>query len=1137
MEHSRFVHLHVHSEYSLLDGACRLPHLIRKAHEYRMPALALTDHGNLFGAIEFYTQALESGIKPIIGYEAYIAPGARFERTAGGIKDTSFHLTLLVRDETGYKNLMKLATLAYLEGFYYKPRIDKEILAQLKEGLIVLSGCLKGEIPGLIQSDLVEQAQKVAGEYRDMMGDGNFYLEIQDHGIADQRKVNEGLLKIARNLNIPVVATNDCHYIERSDSIAHDVLLCVQTGVTINEPKRMKFSTDNFYFRSPEEMKSLFSSVPEAISNTVEITERCNLELNFEENLMPQFPVPKGKTPESYLEELCQEGLKARFGSANKKAQERVEHELSVIKQTGYTSYFLIVWDVVHYAKGKGIRVGPGRGSVVESMVAYVLGITEVDPLRYGLIFERFLNSARAGDFDIDFCDEHRSAIIEYVTTKYGAENVAQIITFGTMAARGVIRDVGRALDIPYGEVDRIAKLVPNQPDIDLDGAIKREPELKEIARRDERVNRLLTIAKSLEGLARHASTHAAGIVISDRKLTDHVPLLKGGDGEILTQFAMESLEKVGLLKIDFLGLKTLSVIQKTLDSIEKTHGKKIIIEDVPFDDSKTFELLREGKTLGVFQLESGGMRDILRKLEPQRFEDLIAVVGLYRPGPLGSGMVSEFIKRKHKLTSIEFDHPALEPILADTYGVILFQEQIMKIASKLAGFSLEQGDILQKAISKKIPEVMERQRGFFVEGAVKNRIEKRVANRVFDLVTHFAGYGFNKAHSTAYAMIAYQTAYLKAHYLREFLAALLSSEMGNTDKLVTYISECEDLGVEVLPPDINESKVRFEVTKRGIRSGLAAVKNVGVSAIESIVDTRNKKGKFTSVHDFCERVDLRLVNKRVIESFVKCGAFDCLGVARSQLFAVIDDAIAVGQRFQKDRLSGQFSLFDSEADFRDYPEIPEWHEGKLLSFEKQVLGFYISGHPLARYETLIKTYSTTSSSGLHELEDGADVGMAGIVTGLRRITTRKGNRMAYVQLEDLEGSTEVIFFPNCLEEYAPLLKGDALIYVKGRVDSRQEVAKVLAKEVVPLSEVERHLAKSVHIKLITTGLEQETLLSLKEVLQSYPGNCSVYFCLKDSPHREIILGGNSELRIEPGPELMKKVEELVGEGSISFKP
>ena len=1138
MKHSKFAHLHVHSQYSLLDGACRLPRLIKKAHEYKMPALALTDHGNLFGAVEFYTQAIESGIKPIIGYEGYVAPGSRHEKTARGMREASFHLTLLVKDETGYQNLMKLATLAYLEGFYYKPRIDKESLSEFSEGLIVLSGCLKGEIPQLIRNGLFEQAQKVAGEYRDMMGDGNFYLEIQDHGIDDQKKVNEGLLKMAGSMDIPLVATNDCHYIERGDSAAHEVLLCIQTGTSINDPKRMKLPTDDFYFRSPAEMMDLFSAVPDAISNTLDIVEKCNLELTLGRSLLPKFDVPDGKTADAYLEELSTEGLKARFDAGDKEAVGRLKHELSVIGEMGFASYFLIVWDVIRHAKEQGIMVGPGRGSAAGSLTSYVLGITEVNPLKYGLLFERFLNSERAKlpDIDMDFCDEDRSQVIEYVRKKYGEEKVAQIITFGTMAARGVVRDVGRALDMPYSEVDKIAKLIPNELDITLEHAMAKESELRKLSERDEKVKKLLDTAKSLEGLNRHASTHAAGVVISDRKLTDHVPLMSGGDsGEAITQFSMESLEKVGLLKMDFLGLKTLSVIQKALNSIEKNRGKRVSIEE-PFDDSKTFELLREGKTLGVFQLESSGMRDILRKLEPQRFEDIIAILGLYRPGPLGSGMVSEFIKRKHKLNSIEFDHPDLEPILAETYGVILYQEQIMRIASTLAGFSLEQADILQKSIGKKIPEVMENNRKSFIEGAVKNGVRKQVASKVFDLVAHFAGYGFNKAHSTAYAMIAYYTAYLKANYLEEFLAALLSSEKDNTDKLVSYINECESLDVKILPPDINESGSVFEVTKEGVRFGLAAVKNVGVSAIDSIVDARNKNGEFKSLYDFCERVDLRLVNKRVVESLIKCGAFDCFGVIRSRLFAVVDDAVGIGQRVQKDRVSGQISLFGSRSEFRDYPEIPEWPEGTLLSFEKEVLGFYVSGHPLARYEELIKSYSTASTVGLNELQAEAGVGMAGIVAGVRRITTRKGGRMAYVQLEDLEGRSEVIFFPECFEKYAVLLKQDAVIYVKGIVDFRQESPKVVAKEVLPLDDVEKHLAKSAHIKLIAAGLGEDIMLSLKKVLLEYPGGCSVYFHL-GYPDREVILGGNAGLMVEPGQKLVKEVEELAGDGSISFNP
>ncbi len=1142
MEHSNFVHLHVHSEYSLLDGACRIKDLIKKAREYRMPALAITDHGNMFNTIEFYTHALEAGIKPVIGYEAYIAPGSRKEKKSSGISDASFHLTILVKDEAGYKNLMKLATSAYLEGFYYRPRIDKEILSELKEGLIVLSGCLKGEVAGLVRIGKPDRAREVAALYRDMMGNGNYYLELQDQGINGQNEVNEELIKIGKDLGIPLVATNDCHYIEQDDSSAHEVLLCIQTGTTINDPSRMRFPTNNFYFRSVDEMKSLFSSVPDAISNTIDIVEKCNLELDLGRNLLPQFDVPEGETPDSYLEKLCRDGLEKCFGgSSSKNVRERLEHELNLIKETGYASYFLIAWDVVRFAKENGLRVGPGRGSAAGSLVTYVLGITSVNPIKYDLIFERFLNTARAGDIDIDFCDEDRSEVIEYVREKYGRENVAQIVTFGTMAARGVIRDVGRVFDIPYGEVDRMAKLVPSELDITIDHAVSKEPELKKLAESDERVAKLLKTARSLEGLARHVSTHAAGVVISNSKLTGYVPLMKGKEDEILTQFTMESLSKVGLLKMDFLGLKTLSVIRNTIENIEKTCGEKINIEQIPFDDLKTFELFREGKTLGVFQLESAGMRDLLRKLESEKFEDIIAAVALYRPGPLGSGMVEEFIKRKHELSSIEVDHPALEPILSDTYGIILYQEQIMRIAGKLAGFSLEQGDVLQKSISKKIPEVMDRQRGFFVDGAVKNGIKEQIANKVFDRIAHFAGYGFNKSHATAYATISYQTAYLKANYVREFLSAILSSEVDNTDKLVLYVRECDNFGVGVLPPDINESEGKFTVAGNEIRFGLEAVKNVGAGAIDSVVKVREENGRFKSLFDFCERVDLKLINRRMVESLIKCGAFDCLGITRAGLTAAVERALAVGLQAQKDRVSGQISLFGS-ADSSDhagetglYPEITEWHEGELLAFEKDVVGFYISGHPLARYEKIIKTYNTTSSMGLSELGEGAEVGMAGIIAGIKIITTKRGGMMAYVRFEDMEGTCEVVVFSKEYEEYSGILKKDGFVYIKGTVDFRQGVPKIVAKEVFPITEVERRLSKSVHIKLITTGFEEDNLLSLEKVLSSFPGECVVYFHLLDSRKRETVLGGNSSLMVEPGEKLVKQVEELVGEGNILF--
>lgn len=1142
MEHSNFVHLHVHSEYSLLDGACRIKDLIKKVHEYRMPALAITDHGNMFNTIEFYTHALEAGIKPVIGYEAYIAPGSRKEKKSSGISDASFHLTILVKDETGYKNLMKLAASAYLEGFYYRPRIDKEILAELKEGLIVLSGCLKGEVASLAKIGRQDRAREVAAFYRDMMGAGNYYLELQDQGIKGQNEVNEELIKIGKDLGIPLVATNDCHYIEQDDSSAHEVLLCIQTGTTINDPSRMRFPTDKFYFRSVEEMKALFASVPEAIINTIDIVEKCNLEMDLGKNLLPQFDVPEGETPDSYLEKLCRGGMSERFGNGNKEVHERLEHELNLIKETGYASYFLIAWDVVRFARENGLQVGPGRGSAAGSLVTYVLGITKVNPIKYDLIFERFLNTARAGDIDIDFCDEDRSKVIEYVREKYGRENVAQIVTFGTMAARGVIRDVGRVFDVPYGEVDRIAKLIPAELDITIDHAWKREPELRKLAESDERVARLLKTARSLEGLARHVSTHAAGVVISDRKLTEYVPLMKGKEDEILTQFTMESLAKVGLLKMDFLGLKTLGVIRNTVENIEKTCGEMVNIEQIPFDDLKTFELFKKGKTLGVFQFESSGMRDLLRKLEPERFEDIIAAVALYRPGPLGSGMVEEFVKRKRELTSIEFDHPDLELVLADTYGVILYQEQIMRIAGKLAGFSLEQGDVLQKSISKKIPEVMDRQRGFFVDGAIKNGLKEQTANNVFDNIAHFAGYGFNKSHATAYATIAYQTAYLKANYIREFLSAILSSEVDNTDKFVTYIRECGNFGVKVLQPDINESERKFTAAGNDIRFGLEAVKNVGAGAIDSIVQVREENGRFKSLFDFCERVDLRLVNRRVVESLVKCGAFDCLGIARARLMAAAERALAVGQQAQKDRMSGQISLFGS-ADSSDsagetglYPEITEWHEGKLLAFEKDVTGFYISGHPLARYEKIIKTYNTTSSVGLSELGEGAEVGMAGIIAGIKTITTKRGGRMAYVRFEDMEGTCEVIIFSKEYEEYSGILEKDGFVYVKGTVDFRHNIPKIAVKEVFPITEVEKRLSKSAHIKLITTGFEENKLLSLKKVLSSFPGECIVYFHLLDSRKREIVLGGNPRLMVEPGEKLVGQVEELAGEGNILFK-
>lgn len=1161
MIHSPFVHLHNHTEYSLLDGACRLPTLIGKAQEYKMPALAITDHGNLFGAIEFYRQAEKAGIKPIIGCEMYVAPKGRFEKASHGIREAAFHLTLLAKDEGGYKNLIKLSTAGYLEGFYYRPRVDKELLSVCSSGIIALSGCLKGEIPHLIRNDLLPQARQVAGRFQDIFGKENFFLELSNQGVEGQEKVIKETINMGRDLSLPLVATNDCHYLNKEDSQAQDVLLCIQTGKTVDDPDRMRFSTDEFYFKSPEEMRTLFADVPEAISHTVEIAGRCNLKLTFGQSHFPRFKVPPHLHPlpqggegrvrgnsgrdnlNSYLEKLCREGLKRRYSRSTQEIEGRLRHELEIIKETGYASYFLIVWDFIRYAKERGIPVGPGRGSAGGSLVAYLLGITEIDPLKYDLLFERFLNPERIKppDIDIDFCYERRQEVIDYVVKKYGKDKVAQIITFGTMAAKGVIRDVGRALNMPYGEVDRIAKLIPAELNITLNQALEREPELKDLAESDDRVGQLMRVALSLEGITRHASTHAAGVVISEEPLTNFVPLFKGGNGEVTTQYDMDSAADIGLLKVDFLGLRTLTVIHDTVNIVKHTRGEEIDIEKIPLDDEKTFELLKEARTWGVFQLESPGMRDLLRKISPEKFEDIIAIVGLHRPGPLGSGMVSDFIKGKQGLTSPKYDHPDLEPILKDTYGVILYQEQIMRMVNKLAGFSLGQADILQRAISKKIPEIMDQQRDAFLEGAVKNGVSKRVAKKIFDLVSHFAGYGFNKSHTTAYALIAYHTAYLKANYPVEFMAALLTSEMGNTDKIVIYINECREMGIRMLPPDVNESYAKFTVVGKDIRFGLAAVKNVGEGAIQSVIEQRERKGKFKTLYRFCEEVDLRLVNKRVVESLIKCGAFNSFGLHRSQLMAIVDKAVAAAQDVQKAREKGQKTFFeDFEAekgfrtDFQNIPPLPEWPESKLLAFEKETLGFYVTGHPLAEYEGLIGTYATATTAELSDFNDGEEISLGGIISGARQTVTRKGDRMAFFNLEDLQGMVRVIVFPGTFEKFSSLVRPDSLVFVRGRLDLREDRPKLAASEIIPLPEVEERLAKAVHIKLMVKGLEKQTLSDLKDALLAHPGDCSVYLHLI-GPDEEVTALANGEIRVRPNREMASRVKELLGEESVYF--
>ncbi|MBI5124344.1 MAG: DNA polymerase III subunit alpha [Candidatus Omnitrophica bacterium] len=1147
MTHSDFVHLHVHTQYSLLDGACLLERLLHKVRENRMPACAITDHGNMFGAIEFYDMAMKVGVKPIIGCEVYIAPDSRFEKSSHGIQEASFHLILLAKNETGYRNLLKLTSAGFLEGFYYRPRIDKEILSQHKDGLICLSSCLKGEIPHLIYTNQSEQARKTVDEYKNIFGKDNFYLEIQDNGIPEQETVNEELIKMSREFGIGLVATNDVHYLEREHSRAHDLLLCIQTQTNIDDPNRMRLQTDEFYFKSKQEMARIFgNTAPEALKNTIEIAEKCNIEFDFKSVHLPQYKVPEGKTRELYLRELVHEGLKRRYQNIDKALNARVEHELKVIENFGYPSYFLIVSDLVNYAKENSIPVGPGRGSAAGSVVSYALGITDIDPLKYDLLFERFLNPERISlpDIDIDFCYERRGEVIDYVVRKYSKENVAQIITFGTMMAKAVIRDVGRALGIAYSDVDRIAKLVPNDLNITLEQAIEQEPELKTLYRTDSKITQLLDTSLILEGLTRHASTHAAGVVISEKPLVNYVPLYKTQDGQISTGYPMTSLEKIGLLKMDLLGLRTLTVISEAIKIIKRTKNIDVDLTGLSPDDKKTYKLLANAESIGVFQLESSGMRDLLKKLKPEKFEDIIALLALFRPGPIGSGMLDDFMKRKHGEIELKYDHALLEPILKETYGIILYQEQAMRIASNLAGFSLAQADNLRRAMAKKTPEVMVEMRQHFVEGCVKNKIDRRAAEKIFNQIEYFAGYGFNKSHSTAYALISYRTAYLKANYPVEFMTALLTSEKDNLDKIAVYINESARMGIKILPPDINESYANFTVIGNSIRFGLAAIKNVGEGAIDSIISMREKNGKFKSIYDFTGKVDPRLVNRKVIESLVKCGAMDSLKLFRSQLSAMVDKALEAAGDVHKDRLNGQLSFFERFEDqenfkktFHDIPNIPEWPENQLLAYEKEMIGFYITRHPLARFEKMLNTYSTCGTTEMKNLHDGDEVLIGGIISKAKFTTTRKTNeKMAIITLEDLKGVVEVLVFPSTFAKCGSLIKQDAIVFVKGRVNAREEEAKIVANEVVTLDSVRAKYTKAITVNVITAGLEKHSLENLKKILSRYPGRVPVYlnFVKPDGKGTTVATGRN--LLVEPHEGLIRDIEKILGRDVVNFK-
>lgn len=1124
--HSDYVPLHLHTEYSLLDGAIKISELAELASFYRMPAVAITDHGNLFGAVEFYKKTTKAGLKPIIGCEVYVAPHDRFEKGKTEEPEASFHLILLAKDNNGYKNLVTLVSKAYLEGFYYKPRIDRALLEQYSGGLIGLTSCLKGEIPYYLQRGMVDKARAIALEYKHILGPDNFYIEIQNNDLAEQDKLNVKLVELAKDLHIELVATNDCHYLKKEDARAHDVLICIQTGKTVKDENRLKFNSEGFYFKSPDEMKLFFKELPQAIMNTRAIAERCNVEFNLGKTFLPTYEIKENRSPEVILEEIAKDGLLEKLGpNPSPVYTERLKSELEIINKMGYSSYFLIVWDFISYARRNRIPVGPGRGSAAGSLVSYCLDVTELDPIKYGLLFERFLNPERISmpDIDVDFCKDRRSEVISYVAERYGDDHVAQIITFGTMAAKAAIRDVGRALDMPYAEVDKIAKLVPTAIDITIADAIKAEPQLKELYENNSRVKDLIDIAQRLEGLCRHASTHAAGVVISPKPLTEYTPLYKNPtDGTVTTQFDMFAVESIGLLKFDFLGLKTLTLIEKTIKFI-KDSGKDITLRNMPMDDLKTYELLSSGKTTGIFQLESSGMRDLLIKMQPKRFEDLIALVALYRPGPMA--MIDEFIKRKKGAIPVKYDLPQLKEILDETYGIILYQEQAMQIANKIANFTMAQADLLRRAMGKKLPEEMEKQKEAFIKGAVKNKISEKKAVKLFDLIAKFAEYGFNKSHSAAYAYLAYQTAYLKAHFPVEFMAALLSSDMDNTDKVVQFIAECRNMSIKMLPPDINESIKEFKVIGNSIRFGLDAVKGVGASAIESILAAREKDGPFASIDAFLNRIDNRKVNKKVIENLIKAGAFDSLGLKRAQAMGLAHNFNGSGSQ----SLFGQQDFFGLQDNEKGIAK--EWDEMELLSNEKDALGFYLSGHPLTKYRLQLSALNAKKTSELSELNDREEAQIAGVITSIRKIQKRGTTEtMAYFNLEDEEGIVEAIAFTDIYRNNSTLLKKDMPVIIKGALDHTEKGVKIILKEIVPLANLnaKNGLKCEINIKYpFTNGL---ALKNVQQALIDSTGTCPVYLKI-DTPCSQVFIA--SAFEVEPSGLLIDRIERMLGKGAI----
>ena len=1143
-----FTHLHVHTEYSLLDGSSKIGELAARAKELGMDSMAITDHGVMYGVIDFYRAARAAGIKPIIGCEVYVSPGSRFDRETVHGEDRYYHLVLLAENNTGYQNLMKIVSKGFVDGFYYKPRIDEEVMREYHEGIIALSACLAGEVPRYLEKGLYEEAKEAAKRHLEIFGEGNYFLELQDHGIPLQRQVNQGIMRLSKELNIPLVATNDCHYINADDWEAHDILLCIQTGKKVSDENRMRYEGGQYYVKSEEEMRQLFPYAPEAIENTHKIAERCNVEIEFGVTKLPRFDVPDGYDSWGYLNHLCDEGFALRYPDDDGTLRARLDYELGTIKSMGYVDYFLIVWDFINFAKSHGIAVGPGRGSAAGSIVAYCLKITDIDPIRYQLLFERFLNPERVSmpDIDVDFCYERRQEVIDYVVEKYGKDQVAQIVTFGTLAARGVIRDVGRVMDLPYSLCDQVSKMVPAELNITLDLALQKNPELKALYESDEQVKKLIDMSKRLEGLPRHTSMHAAGVVISRTSIDEYVPLSRGADGTIVTQFTMTTLEELGLLKMDFLGLRTLTVIQDAVKMIEKDYGVKLDLEHIDYDDKKVMDSLGTGKNEGVFQLESGGFKTFMKELKPTTLEDIIAGISLYRPGPMD--FIPKYLKGKNDPASITYTCPQLEPILKPTYGCIVYQEQVMQIVRDLAGYTLGRSDLVRRAMSKKKAAVMAKERQNFVygnaeegvKGCIANGIDEKTANQIYDDMTDFAKYAFNKSHAAAYAVVAYQTAFLKFYYPKEFMAALMTSVMDNTTKVSEYILACRNMGIPILPPDINEGYSGFSVSGNGIRYGLSAIKSVGRAVVDVIIAERENGGLFKSLDDFVSRMSNKEVNKRTLESFIKSGALDTLPGTRKQKLIVSGDLLESKAREKKTVMEGQLSFFDLAAEEEKnnfqitFPNVGEYDKQTLLAFEKETIGIYVSGHPMEEYREVWEKNVTAKTSdfvvdedGKTVVEDNSNVVIGGMITSKKVKTTKTNQLMAFITIEDLVGTVEVLVFPKIYEKNRPAFTEENKVFVRGRASIGDDpVGKLICEEVIPFTDIPNEL----WLQFENQAFYESHIDDVMAALRDSDGKDRVIMYLKEERKMRRL---SENWAVLAGPDLLGRLYRILGEKNV----